>query len=95
MPEIVASDDRDFNLAKLLSVGRMSPKAKVETRKLLSALRQRDQKKILDISWNLHQNISSSMKAKQYPLREDADYNSKITGTTVYHEADMIAHGDY
>ena len=50
---------------------------------------------ILDISWNLHQNISSSMDAKQYPLRENADYNIKKTGTSVYHESDMIAHGGY
>lgn len=97
MREIVASNDRDFNLAKLISAGKLSPEAKTEAKKLLQELRRKkqNQNKILDISWKLHQNISSSMTAKQYPLREDADYNIKTTGTSLYHEADMIAHGDY
>ena len=95
MPKIVASSDRKFNLAKLITAGKLSQKARAEARKLLSELKKGNRNKILDISWNLHQNISSSMKAKEYPLREDDDYNKKVTGTTLYHEADMIAHGDY
>jgi len=95
MVKYVASDDRKFNLAKLISAGKMSPKAKTETRKLLNALRKGNLNRISEISWNLHQKISSSMDAKQYPLREDADYNIRVTGTSVYHEADMISHGDY
>lgn len=95
MREITASNDRKFNLAKLITAGRMSSKAMAETRKLLNELRKGNQDKILKISWNLHQKISSNINAKKYPLREDADYNIKVTGTSVYHEADMIAHGDY
>ena len=96
MPKIVASDNREFNLAKLITAGKLSPKAKTEARKLLSELKKKkNRNKILDISWNLHQHISGSMDAKSYPLREDSDYNIKTTGTSLYHEADMIAHGDY
>ena len=95
MGTIVASNNRKFNLAKLITAGKLSPKAKAEARKLLNALKKGNKKEILDISWELHQNISSDINAKQYQLREDDDYNKKITGTTLYHEADMIAHGDY
>jgi len=93
--KISASNDREFNLAKLISSGKLSPYAKNETKKLLSALKSKNQKRILEISYNLHQNISGSMNAKQYKLREDNNYNIKTTGTSLYHESDMIAHGDY
>jgi len=97
----MAEENRIENLKKLLNIGIMSSKAKVETKKLIAALKERNQDKILKISWNLHQNISSSMKGisettkKLYELREDENYNKKKTGTSVYHEADLIAHGDY
>lgn len=93
--KVIASKDRKFNLAKLITAGKLSPKAKSEAKKLLASLRKGNQKRILDISWKLHQNISGSMNAKGYPLRENQDYNIKITGTSLYHEADQIAHGSY
>lgn len=92
---IVASNDREFNLGKLASAGRLSPKLREATRKLILALRKGDSRNIEKLSY-IHQYISSGYgKNKEYPYNEDDDYNKKVTGTTAYHEFDMIAHGDY
>lgn len=92
---IVASDDREFNLGKLATSGRLSPKLKEATSELIIALRNNDTKKIEDLSY-LHQQISSGYgMEKEYPYNEDAEYNKKVTGTSAYHEFDMISHGDY
>lgn len=88
-------NERISNLKNLLVKGKTSPQTKVEIKKLILALKKGNRQQILDISWNLHQKITSSMSATGYPLREDADYNFSATGTTVYTEADRIAHGDY
>lgn len=88
------------NLQNLLKKGKMSAEAKIEVKKLISAMQSGNQSKIDDISYDLHQHIGGmngidSQTNKPYKLREDHEYNKKETGTTVYHEADMIAHGDY
>jgi hypothetical protein len=94
MSEIVASNDREFNLGKLASAGKLSPKLREATRKLIIALRKGDTRKIEKLSY-IHQYISSGFGLKQYPYNEDVEYNKKVTGTTAYHEFDEIWHGDY
>lgn len=92
---IVASNDREFNLAKLSSAGKLSPKLRTATNRLILALRKGDKNKIDELSY-IHQYISSGYgNNKEYPYNEDDEYNKKITGTTAYHEFDMIWHGDY
>lgn len=100
--KIIASRDRQFNIAKLLTSGKLSPKLRIVLDKLNKELKKKhkNQNEIFKLSM-VHQHISSSMKGismttnKLYPYREDDEHNIKTTGTTAYHETDMIAHGDY
>ena len=91
---MVTESQRINNLKKLLARGKMSPKLKTATQKLIVALKKGNRTQINELSY-LHQHISGSMSAREYPYREDDDYNKKVVGTTVYYEFDMIWHGDY
>jgi len=86
--------ERIENLKKLLKEGKMSPRLKVATKKLISALERGNNKEINELSY-LHQHISSGYGVKKYPYNEDDDYNTKVAGTTAYKEFDEIWHGNY
>lgn len=92
--KMTLKEERIKKLIKLVTKGKLSPKLKTSTKKLIIALKKGDRNNIDKYSY-LHQDISSGWKLKGYPYNEDDKYNQKIAGTTAYHEFDMIWHGDY